>query len=658
MSPNPSPTPAPGGPQLTASFADVLKAMQGLTATAQQATTPLEAIKKTFADIGATITGTLDPLNKVRDAFTGFKDALKGLKDSVGLALPVLDRMGGAVIDVFSSMGELFGKVIPPVGRMLNAVGGFFANFTLMGGRFGDMLRNVAALGDGMAGDLVRKVAAGLAQFGTKLWEHVGPPIKAIGEFIGASFATGTALANVGVKLAGTFASGIRVAAQFGGAIAGLAASIAEGGVNALRRVFNVLDSGISAVNMNVTRFVRMVDPSAIVRWELAVDSLYATIGSVMVPVLDTFAELIRNISSGIAGATAEGKTFVAALAAGATGLIAFGAAMVALQTIMTGGLLPIIGAVVGAIGGVAVVTGALEPLFTKVGSVLSGILDVAGKALLTVAGVVLDAVMGPLQKALEYGAKLIVYFADAFTRMGPAIAAVFEVFGAVMDAVRPMQELIIGIIVEGVVLLAQAFKGLAPFIILVVEEIGSGMKIVIGWIRELLAAIGINIPEFTKAKIPEGDTDTPQAPVRQAQFGGVEEVLRKAMVASYTIGGPGGPKPEVEIAKNTNQTAAAVNDLRAQIGALIAWITNSLPDFLVKQMPMEVYGFMKKVANDGVNILRDVGVEIPGTDGKKVTAGDVYDAAKIIGNPVAAWNAGTEAVNNVSGIRVPKIQF
>jgi hypothetical protein len=143
---------------------------------------------------------------------------------------------------------------------------------------------------------------------------------------------------------------------------------------------------------------------------------------------------------------------------------------------------------------------------------------------------------------------------------------------------------------------------------------------------------------------------------VRQAQFGNLEETLRKAMASAYTIGGPGGEKPDLKIAANTSQTAASVNELKDKLNGLwtdVKQILNDAPVWITEVLPVKVYHFMLDAAKQAMTVGRDIGnrgVEVPGTGGAKITIADaVAPQAKF-------YDRATDVIDRLGGPRLPKV--
>jgi hypothetical protein len=251
-------------------------------------------------------------------------------------------------------------------------------------------------------------------------------------------------------------------------------------------------------------------------------------------------------------------------------------------------------------------VTGGLQPIIDQLTPTLSGLLDVMSQALGSISGAI-GGVLPMVAKFIEWLASLAAMLSNTFEQLAPAIAGVMDVFSALMEAVRPMQELWISVLVGGVQLLGQAIAAVAPYIVVFVETMGNMVKQFVGWIREILSIIGINLPEFgAGGGPPKGEKGQAQTPARGTSTTDVESVLRKARESAFSLGGGGGQKPEVQTANNTAQTTQAVNDVRKQMNDMANWLMNALPHYIVSELPSKVYQNMIEVSDR----IRNWGVE------------------------------------------------
>lgn len=550
-------------------------------------------------------------------------DAIKGLTASVGAAGASLVNIGKSVADAFGGLGSAVGATVTGIAKAVNVLSG------------------------GLIGGLISAVGSGLSAFGSAVVGFIGPPlaraasavkdafatiggvvltvISPLTQFVGVVGSLGVAVAQslgtvtasvaqfaasavgVGVKIVGAFTAAVSSTSQLVGSVAGMLKGMADAGANALKKPFQVLDTLIGSMSQGITRFVALYDPGRVAVFQYSVDSLYAAIGQALAPAMDAVTQIIRSISSAIAGAGEQGKMLISALALGTIGMIAFAAAMAALQAVMSGGILPIIAGLVGAIGGFALASGMLKPLLDKLAPIISGVMDVLGEALERVTAVVQGPLVSGLQKFVEFGSKFVSYLAGAFERMGPAIGTVFEI----IDAIRPAFEAIFGTVygnfVEVIVLVAQEFQKLAPQIIAVTTIISDWVVGLMALVREIINSLGLyTIPDFEKMATPKGGTKNAPPPVRGTSTGDVESALRKARESAFSLGG-GGEKPEVKTADNTGGIKTSTDAIRQQMNGLIndvKQILRDAPIWITEVLPNKIYGYLMELGNMVVNFL------------------------------------------------------
>lgn len=634
-------------------------------------------------------------------------DAIKGLTAVVGAAAPSITAAGRAISGTFDGIGaavsslkvasasaaNLLGAMLQPLKPAIQAVSIAVTNsFLGVASALKSGIDSVAMYVGGKLTDLFKPLAPAIdwlrSQSGAmfqKLRDYLGPVGTAVVEF-------GGKLAAIPVRFATAITAGIGATTKFAGAVAGMLGEMASAGANALKKPFAVLDSFIASVGQGITRFVALYDPGRVVVFQYAVDSLYAAIGKSLAPAMDAVTQIVKALGSAISGAGEQGQTMIAAIAAGAVGLIAFAAAMALVQAVTTGGVLPILGALVGAFGGLEAVTGGLQPILDQLAPTLSGVMNVVGTAMEAVSAQV-GSILPALAQGIDYAAGVVGVLVEAFTQLGPAISAVVGVFMAIQTAVRPLQELIISILVGGVVLLAKEIAAIAPVITAVIgvfgnvakqlfepltqvvaligtvagqfveligealqlavpyivqfgEVIGDMVKTVVGWIKELLAMIGIVLPEVKKIEAPKGELGQAPPPVRGTSTSDVESVLRKARESAFSLGG-GGQKPEVKTALNTGQTTQAVNDVKKQLNDLVSWLMNALPHFIVSEMPLKIYNYLVEVAKTIID-------NFPGSGSLKQAekeAGEVSRGERSIGKFGVETPAGRVELGDVAPI-------
>lgn len=398
------------------------------------------------------------------------------------------------------------------------------------------------------------------------------------------------------------------------------------------RAALSPFQAGLAALQTHVVGFVAKANPAAAIRLNLALDDLQATIGRALIPAINQFTRLLRGVGAAFNGLDTNGRTLVASIAAGTVGLIAFGAAAQAFQTIASGGVLPVLSALAGAFGGFAFVSGELGPVMQELGSLFSGALNhfgavVAGfaggeavaavvTALAEVAGVLVDVagtVLGSLMPAFNAFASLV----QVFT---PIITTAAGAFGSLLNAV-------VGMWAEGVVL---AVETAAPYLLAFGQlAIDVSKMIYEGW-RSLLSYIGINLPEFGSTNAPKGDTpDNTGAAARRTSTGNVSDVLQRAREAAF---GAGTGKVDKQDKANTH--LANIEDEAKKIVAGVKKFVEDFPDLVATALWTKMEQAKESIVAPAERAL----ASLPTTPGGAISAaGDLakeaYDRARSLFN-------------------------
>ena len=119
---------------------------------------------------------------------------------------------------------------------------------------------------------------------------------------------------------------------------------------------------------------------------------------------------------------------------------------------------------------------------------------------------------------------------------------------------------------------------------------------------------------------------------VGAAQFGGVEDVLKRAMSASYSLGS--GAKPEEQTAKHTSVIATQMVNMGQVVQNLSDWMVGMLPALLMVEGPKAVgefvfaaYDRIRKEVGNVVNNVKNTTVDTPiGSS----TIGGIIDAGEV----------------------------
>lgn len=380
--------------------------------------------------------------------------------------------------------------------------------------------------------------------------------------------ATGIGAAFVGVTTAGLKAT--NTLTTFG-------KSLSDAGANALRQPMQVLDTAISAVQTNVVRFVSKANPAAVQLFTMAIDDLQAVIGQALLPVLKIATDVFRSVGSMIYGLNGEGKKLIAAVAAGTIGLIAFGAAMVLIQTITTGGIMPIIGALTGVLGGFFAVFqgGAIKSAIDRVMKILGGVMEQVGAAIDRLAPA-MEPVFSILEEIGGLAAAGVAAIAQVWANVAPVFVQLVGVGKKLFDAVRPLidlgLEMYVGAMTGVINGLAMALEFLMPFI----EAVIKGIKMVadmIAWVvRSIGELLGLGIGFGTELQAPKSALQKNEGTsVKSASFSDPTADLKKAITSAMSIG-LGAQPPEQKTADGVTKIANQLSPLQQFTGMIRDW--------------------------------------------------------------------------------------
>jgi len=320
--------------------------------------------------------------------------------------------------------------------------------------------------------------------------------------------------------------------------------------------VFLAAERALTGFGSALVGFVQHVRPDVVIRWQYAADSLSATVGKILVPVLERVTLLVRTLAGAINSLSPVAMQFLAGLTTGA----AAGAALVAVVAgikalaVVAGPLTLVLGSLAGAVAGVAASTASGREL----AAAFAGVLQVLGRVFESMAAAVVPAAAGVLVPALQSLAKILGSVADVVSRLAAGLvesgAAARVLVGALAllaarqyllavstyGAIFPVAAL--GLSITGLGAAAKfALKAFAIGIVLVpvlqalaplMDLFGRAVERVAEKVRKALEWIGLSSPEGDRylATRREG-----VAPVRRAQVGGIEAFATRAATMAYS---------------------------------------------------------------------------------------------------------------------------
>lgn len=370
--------------------------------------------------------------------------------------------------------------------------------------------------------------------------------------------------------------------------MAGKVKQLSAAGAEFLSLPFNALSSGISNVQSQLNGFISKLNPAYLLYWNRSVDDLQASIGKTLLPVLDAFTKVVRDIGSTINGLSGSGQDFIRGAAGGIVVLKQLAITAGAAGTILTGGLAPAFAAMVGAAAGLATQTGPVQEVFRKISAVMGGTVEKVGQAVQTLVPAVtpLFNIFGKLASA---AASLVQYWSGLVSSLGPQLeaigASIESVFDSVMEAIKPFGELLIGGTGAALKGLAQIAAQAAPIIAELAVVVSQVFKAVGEAIQSLLSFLGISLNFPTTPQESQKKDNTGLA-ARSSSIGSVEDYLKQAYTKAIFAGG--GTKDDLP-KQQLSATLGIQQELSAFKNEVITAISNApghLADAIIRNLP------------------------------------------------------------------------
>ena len=230
-------------------------------------------------------------------------------------------------------------------------------------------------------------------------------------------------------------------------------------------------------------------------------------------------------------------------------------------------------------------------PVIRMVGDTLMGLAPIGG-AIATV----LKPLVAVLGVVFEVVGKILSVIGGVLEQLAPSLNALGEAFLAIVQAVEPVISLVIdlisGALSVAVGALAKVLEAVIPYIVAIARVVGDVVKTVVGWVRQLLSFIGIDLPEVAGTK-PGSSVG---AAARSAQHMDPMEALKQAQRSAYSLGTASGTDP----AKATSDAAKKISDRADQIYKFIQELPQKMWDF-IKQLPEMIARAIKGLARSVV---------------------------------------------------------
>lgn len=252
-------------------------------------------------------------------------------------------------------------------------------------------------------------------------------------------------------------------------------------------------------------------------------------------------------------------------------------------------------------------------------GKVLGGFVEKANPAVFQQFTLAVNDLMAVIGRALVPIFETVVIpvlrlMGDALMDLGPAGAALAA-------ALQPLVELIGGAFAVAVGLMAEGIKLVAPLIMAFGRVLQDVVRFVSHGVRELLALIGVTLPEFGgKPGAAVG------AATRQAGHASIDEVVKQAQRASFSLGS----------AQNDpmGKMADATKDIKARADAIYEYI---------QKLPERMWDFIQKLPDLIGKFILDLPARLADAIYPK-TRGPVTNQQFLDKYGVSRWDAMKEA--------------
>lgn len=337
----------------------------------------------------------------------------------------------------------------------------------------------------------------------------------------------GAALSGAGASEATALAAEAATAAGLKGI--GSAAGLAQRALAACRQELADFSRGVGVAALGLTAAATAVQvagreisqavgkfsPGAVTRFTLASDNLTASIGRLLLPVLERLTPVVQTLADAFASLRPRGAVLVGAAAAAGAALgvaAAAAAAFAAAVSVAFGGLPLVVGAVAGGMAGLTFVlkdTAEVTRVARTAADEFVRVLNVMG----AVAKVLLPGLesaasgFGRLAKAVsDQLVRAVLVAAPALEQVGGAVVTVLDALADAMGPLQPVFDKAAGVVsrfvgtvtewvgdklAEAVGLVADLAPGLESLVESVGELLGSGFEFVAEVFDQLVESVG-----------------------------------------------------------------------------------------------------------------------------------------------------------------------
>lgn len=297
-----------------------------------------------------------------------------------------------------------------------------------------------------------------------------------------------------------------------------------------------------------------------------------------------------------------------------------------------------------------AVVGQALVPVFRIVTDIVRALADTLVTFSASVGGS-FATVMEPMKTAFGILFDVVGRVGQAIaaiaSKTGPALGSIFEALGAIATALQPIMNLLVdmlaGVLGGALGALADVIKAIVPYVHAFADVLGRAVKWIADGVRELLALIGIDLPEGGPGTREGASVG---AATRSASTTDVESVLKKARESAYSLGTASREDP-------ARRTASAAEEIRATSREILAKL-NDLPERLARAIAgdtiVDAVEYVAESAEGMVDAVGDLKNGVLGAVGlreDRTGGGAVTGEMKAIADRLAKlrWSDGSGAV-------------
>lgn len=228
-----------------------------------------------------------------------------------------------------------------------------------------------------------------------------------------------------------------------------------------------------------------------------------------------------------------------------------------------------------------AVVGAAAVPLLKLLTEVVRAFADTLTTFLGDVGGAlatVLRPFVDVLKVVFEVVGQVRQSLAKVVEAVAPALATLGNALAEILKAIRPLVTLLIDVVGGALAAvfgaLADVVEAAVPYLTAFVRVVGDLIDFLARGVREVLALIGIDLPESGPGARAGSSVG---AAVRSAQISDVSSVIQQAQISSYSLGAASGMDPSAKTAAAAESIKKRVDEIYEQILGAPKKIANEL---------------------------------------------------------------------------------